>query len=348
MEHEHPQSRAPDAWRLFFEDPGALSVPWVESPFFEPLLAARGLSEEDRELARRFREDGYVILEDAIDPARIDAVVAEYPRLFAKDARFEGIPRHVREVFERDPTRKQDAWHVSEPVRALAADEKILAVLRLFYGREPIPFQTLNFLPGTQQSLHSDAMHFSSIPARFMCGVWVALEDATSENGPLRYVPGSHRFSETTLESLGLWGEEHTQQLGEGYARYEQYLEALVRLHDLPVKTATIRKGSAFVWAANLIHGGAPIRKAGSTRMSQVTHYYFENCVYYTPIFSNAALGEIYLRDVHDVRTGERVLHRLNGARLSLGPLPCGRSRVWRSDSVSAVQRWIRKYLGRI
>lgn len=337
-----------DGWHRYFEDPAALSIPWTESPFFETVLAARTQDPRERELARRFREDGYLILEGVVDPARIDAVVAEYPRLFAPGARFDGASRYVRELLSRDPTRKQDAWYVSEPVRALAADPGILKVLRFLYGREPIPFQTLNFLPGTQQSLHSDAMHFSSIPARFMCGVWVALEDATHENGPLRYVPGSHRFSEIGLEALGLWGEEDTAKLGASYAQYEQYLEALVRLHDLPVRTATMKKGSALVWAANLVHGGAPIEKPGATRMSQVTHYYFEDCIYYTPIFSNVALGEIFLRDVRDIRTGERVPHRLNGQKLSRAGLRSGRSRVWRSDSVSFVQRWIRKYLGRI
>ncbi len=337
-----------DGWRRYYEDPGAMNVPWIESPFFEPLLAASALDEGQRDLARRFRDDGYLILENVIDPARIDAVVAEYPRLFAPNARFEGASRYVRELLSKDPTRKQDAWFVSEPVRALAGDEKILEILRFLYGREPIPFQTLNFLPGTQQSLHSDAMHFSSIPAGFMCGVWVALEDATTENGPLRYVPGSHRFSRVELESLGLWAEEDTSKLGASYAQYEQYLEALVRLHDLPVHTLTIKKGSALIWAANLVHGGCPITKPDSTRMSQVTHYYFENCTYYTPIFSNLPLGEICLKDVRDVRTGQRVPHRLNGTQLARAGHRSGRSRIWRPDKVSVLQRWVRKYLGRL
>jgi hypothetical protein len=181
-----------------------------------------------------------------------------------------------------------------------------------------------------------------------MCGVWIALEDATSENGPLCYVPGSHRFSEVALESLGVWAELGAKSLGASYARYEEYLEALVRLHDLPVREATIKKGSVFVWAANLIHGGRPITRPGATRMSQVTHYYFENCVYYTPIFSNVALGEVHLRDVVDVRTGARVPHRLNGETLAIGGLGNDRCRLWRKESVSLLQRWIRKYLGRV
>ena len=45
------------------------------------------------------------------------------------------------------------------------------------YGREPFPFQTLNFPYGSRQHYHSDAVHFNSLPKGFMCGVWVALED---------------------------------------------------------------------------------------------------------------------------------------------------------------------------
>lgn len=312
--------------RRYLEDPRALSVPWVESPFFEQLLASRDLTPRQRQLARTYHDEGYVILEDVVPLDLVDRILSDYPRLFDPGARFEKAPREQRELLRRDPGRKQDAWFVCEPVRELAALPALLDVLRLLYGREPIPFQTLNFLPGTQQPIHSDAMHFSSVPARFLCGIWVALEDVTADNGPLQYIPGSHRFSEVQLESLGLWGEVPSNQLGETYRRYELYLEALVRLHGLPVRELTVPKGSALVWAANLLHGGAPIRAPGSTRRSQVTHYYFEDCVYYTPIFSNAALGELFLRTVHDLRTGEHVPHRLNGRDLEARPARHGRS----------------------
>jgi hypothetical protein len=70
--------------------------------------------------------------------------------------------------------------------------------------------------------------------------------------------------------------------------------------------------------------------------------------VYYTPIFSNVALGEIFLRDVRDIRTGERVPHRLNGTKLSSSRRRSGPTQIWRRGSVSLIQHWIRKYLGRL
>ena len=99
-------------------------------------------------------------------------------------------------VHQRDERRCQDLWDYSEPVRQFSCKENIISILETLYDRETIPFQTLNFKFGSQQRAHSDTIHFSSLPARFMCGVWVALEDINEENGPLFYYPGSHKTKE--------------------------------------------------------------------------------------------------------------------------------------------------------
>jgi ectoine hydroxylase-related dioxygenase (phytanoyl-CoA dioxygenase family) len=299
----------------FLRDPSAMNVPWTESPFFETCLAGMGLDAESERRARDFHASGYVVVEDLLEPAAIDAVLAVYPWLFDPSTRFDG-PRARVELLARDPNRRQDAWYVSPEVRRLACHPKVLALLRFLYGRAPIPFQTLDFLRGSQQPLHSDAIHFSSIPSRFMCGVWVALEDVDESNGPLMYAEGSHALGDRQLYELRLWPQEPGGPLGANYARYEDFVRALTEASSFPVRRLTCRKGAVLVWSANLLHGGMPILDPARTRKSQVTHYYFDDCIYYTPVHSNPAIGQLFLRDVYDIDRGRPVAHKVNGVEL--------------------------------
>ena len=86
----------------------------------------------------------------------------------------------------------QDALRDDADVRAIAANPAVLALLGKLIGRPAFPFQTLNFPVGIQQDAHSDPVHFSSLPERFMCGVWLAMEDVAEGSGPLFYHLGSH------------------------------------------------------------------------------------------------------------------------------------------------------------
>jgi hypothetical protein len=61
-------------------------------------------------------------------------------------------------------------------VRKLALTPRLHEALFAAYGRRSFPFQTINFREGSEQELHSDTIHFSSLPERFMCGVWIALQ----------------------------------------------------------------------------------------------------------------------------------------------------------------------------
>ncbi len=160
----------------------------------------------------------------------------------------------------------------------------------MLYGRRPIPFQTLDFKLGTQQALHSDAIHFTCLPARYMCGVWVALEDVDEGNGPLLYYPGSHRVSDLSPYDVGLSVEEQR------FDRHESVWHELMNDLGLEPVEYHAKKGDVLIWSSNILHGGKRVTREGSTRWSQVTHYYFENCIYYSPIYSDLFAGEYHLR----------------------------------------------------
>jgi hypothetical protein len=267
------------------------------SPFFERLLEREALDPEREAIVRSFAEKGYLVLDDlGIDDfdELADRVEADVASLH-DGGRFNRIA---------------DAYAVSDAVRALAASPRVLSILQSLYGRRPIPFQTLNFWRGSEQVTHSDAIHFHSFPRHFMCGVWVALEDTDDSNGALHYYPGSHRLPDHELVDLGLPSGKQF------YDGYETFVRQMIAESGLPKEKPHLKRGQAIVWAANLYHGGDAIADPTRTRKSQVTHYYFENCVYYTPLRSDIARGRVFARQIVDVATGRMEPLRFNGRRV--------------------------------
>ncbi|MEX2468657.1 MAG: phytanoyl-CoA dioxygenase family protein [Pseudohongiellaceae bacterium] len=195
------------------------------------------------------------------------------------------IWHHYDPAFRRgelSTTRVQDGWKLVDEVRQLATDSRVTTALAQLLGRKALPFQTLNFPVGTSQLAHSDTVHFSTIPAGYMAGVWVALEDIDEDNGPLAYYPGSHKLPYYGMHDLEL------EPGYENYRHYEQRIQDLIDEHSLQVEYGVVPKGTAIIWHANVLHGGAPQKDKGRSRHSQVTHYYFEGCRYYTPMESTA------------------------------------------------------------
>ncbi len=280
-----------------------MNMPWVDSPFFSQLLERSSLDDATKKLVQQFAEDGYVIFDPEIE---------DFDRL-AEDIIQNLTPEYLR----RQADRIQDAWTFNEPVKQIAVAPKVLSLLKVLYQREPIPFQTLSFYKGSQQKTHSDTIHFHSVPARFMCGVWVALEDVDSQNGPLHYYPKSQKLPIFDLHDIGL--NSYNREWQEFYPLYENFIEALAVSQGLEKVDVSLRKGQAIIWSANLLHGGSPILDYNRTRHSQVTHYFFSDCMYYTPMYSDPFINRLYLRSVQNIATGERVEPVYNGKKIEAG-----------------------------
>ena len=83
------------------------------------------------------------------------------------------------------------------------------------------------------------------------------------------------------------------------YREYEQYVRDLLSVSGMNEKIVNMKKGTALIMSANLLHGGSVIRDHNRTRFSQVTHYNFEGCDYYFhPFFSTPPLGKYVKRDL--------------------------------------------------
>jgi len=272
-------------------------VPRIESPIFASDTLT-DLSETERTIARDLNTYGYAVLDfpdDSIE-ARIERIKRSLSPRF--NIPFDD-PESDKTTGER---RIQDAWQFDEDVREIAANPAILELLKKLYGRAAFPFQTLNFPVGTQQGIHSDSVHFSSQPERFMCGVWLAMEDVSADAGPLFYLPGSHSWSIVTNAMIGRRG--FGSELDSAQAPFAKAWETLRDVNGATELPFLARKGQALIWAANLLHGGSKQNDPTLTRWSQVTHYFFDDCIYYTPAFSDEAIGELQTRELVSLADG--------------------------------------------
>jgi hypothetical protein len=274
-------------------------LPLIESPLFFKNLKDLGLSLLEKQIATSLYEKGYAVFDfpDADLSSRIDRIKDNLGPQYGIDL---SDPHSNKTVGGR---RTQDAWQFDEDVRAIASNQIVIDLLSKLYGRKAFPFQTLNFPVGTQQAAHSDSVHFSSLPERFMCGVWLAMEDVSTDAGPLFYYPGSHRWPIITNSVIGRRG--YGSDLASAQDPYGPAWKELCKAHEATSEIFTPKKGQALIWCANLLHGGSRQTNPKLTRWSQVTHYYFDDCIYYTPAFSDEAIGKLQLRDITAIHDGQ-------------------------------------------
>ena len=280
-------------------------IPLVESPFFDELLATSSMDAETLRIARQLREQGFAVIDfpDPDLPEMAGRIIRDLDGQYDWQAWRTGAVKSLR---------IQDAWTIQNDVRRIACNAAVLSLLSRLYGRSAFPFQTLNFPVGTQQQYHTDSVHFSSVPERFMCGVWVALEDVDLDRGPLLYFPGSHRWPIYTFEHLGI-NPDGQQGAGQSYPSFIGLWTKLVETHGIQPQRFLARRGQALIWLANLLHGGDRQTDVQLTRYSQVTHYYFDDCCYYTPLDSYPMFGRILFREPTDISTGETIRNKVAG-----------------------------------
>ncbi|MEO6216851.1 MAG: phytanoyl-CoA dioxygenase family protein [Sphingomonas sp.] len=267
-------------------------LPLIESPLFPLLKPSQGLTDEEERIANDLHERGYAVFD--FPDVDLDDRIARIKRNLGPRYRIDFDDPECNKT--AGECRLQDAWKFDEDVRAIAVNEAVLGLLDKLYGRRAFPFQTLNFPVGTQQDVHSDSVHFSSLPERFMCGVWLAMEDVGPDAGPLFYLPGSHRWPIVTNALVSRRG--FGSALSSAQDPYGPAWAALREAHGAQEEVFLAHKGQALIWCANLLHGGSRQTDPRRTRWSQVTHYYFDDCLYYTPAFSDEAVGRLALRNL--------------------------------------------------
>ncbi|MEM8499861.1 MAG: phytanoyl-CoA dioxygenase family protein [Pseudomonadota bacterium] len=258
---------------------------WTDRIDFEAELARRarleGWNPEDLALLDQWRRDGYVILPQAIAPQMIDAYRTELEAITAgKDcsllitgAKFAGQRQYCRDaVNPNDSIRIIDDYMFNEASRRLLFHPEIVGFLRKVFAAKPLLTQSLNFEYGSAQSYHQDTAFVRMTSPFKLAACWIALEDVQPGSGALKFVPGSHQWTDFLFSGAHTHYDEERDGIAE-LDRWQQWLENKISAHAIPAKHFIAKKGDVLIWHAGLAHGGGDIENTELTRRSLVAHY---------------------------------------------------------------------------
>ena len=244
-----------------------------------------------RERVSQSLRDGYVIIEQAVDHAAIDAYLCEFERAADTPSMLQiEVPMAGgRQPFTRDKSlipgsKVLDTGmltpHGGDTCLAPTVTEFLSAVFR----EKALAFQTLHFEVGSTQAIHQDTAYVvvKDEPLKLVAS-WIALQDVKAGSGELIYYIGGHRIPDYPYAG---GKSKHWNVERDGHAVHNEHLRYLAnqaRARQLPLGRFLPRKGDVLFWHADLPHGGSAITDPGSPRRSLVTHYCPISCMpYYT------------------------------------------------------------------
>lgn len=265
-------------------DPATL--PWLDRPEADIEDYVRGLggAAKDPELLieqlKSWRNNGYVLLPQAIEPELIDALLADVQELFDDCSKYsilvhsesKGI-RPAREFNPGDFTehhlRVLDFHNSSIAGKRISLHPKLVTILEHIFREPIVAMQSQTFIYGSEQTTRQDfASIVPQIPSH-LAATWVALEDVKPEAGPLGYFPGSHRVPKFDFgNGIFLTPESTKNEL-----HFRDHLEAECKKAGIEQRIFLPKKGDVLVWHGALAHLDTAQKDPSLTRRSFVTHY---------------------------------------------------------------------------
>lgn len=226
-------------------------------------------------LAAFHRENGWLVVEDALQPAEVDALNAETVdicrgRRGGFSDRWGPAPDPAALADLSDEACIARFLCIHEPqagsdlVHATMKHPQIVHVLQAVIGPNVKCMQAMLFIkasgkPG--QAWHQDEDY---IPTRdrSLTGAWIALDDAHIENGCLWVIPGSHKPGI-------LWPQ---------YAHNDKRFDCAFESYDFPYRDedavpVQVRRGSIVFFNGYLLHRSLPNVARTGFRRSLVNHY---------------------------------------------------------------------------
>ncbi|HFA49373.1 MAG TPA: phytanoyl-CoA dioxygenase [Bacteroidetes bacterium] len=259
-------------------------IPWLDVPGAAGMLPHnedfKKFSSEEQQQILHFIENGFMILKGFYKNGEIEKLNAEVERLL----------KEQKTGFNYTGRKIMDAYRFSDIIKnGFFNNKRLLKLLDFIMGKKTIPFQTINFIKGSEQRAHSDSIHMTTQPPGHLIATWTALEQVHQGNGPLFYYPGSHRLPYITTQEYDS-GNSYFFIGKNSNKKYEDKIAETIKEFGFQKKYFHADKGDVLIWHANLIHGGEAITQKGATRKSMVAHYFCEGVICYHEISQRPAL----------------------------------------------------------
>jgi ectoine hydroxylase-related dioxygenase (phytanoyl-CoA dioxygenase family) len=267
------------------------TLPWIDKKdadidaFVRQSKVAKELPYDLGEKMRFWRENGYVILEQAIPTSWEEQLWREAEELIEHHEKYKTLVRVDLPEYQAKPVQpvkdipkevlngpyiKFMDFHDNSAIgKKIMLHKNIVSFLEAVFGDKVIGMQSLLFKYGSQQATHQDfAYVVSEIPSH-LAAAWIALEDVHIDSGPLFYYPGSHNMAKFNFGNGIFFNGQSTLNPDD----FAKYLDQNCQKAGLEKQTLLIKKGDVLLWHAALAHGGDEIRNPALTRKSFVCHY---------------------------------------------------------------------------
>ncbi|MBI3959630.1 MAG: phytanoyl-CoA dioxygenase family protein [Chloroflexi bacterium] len=218
----------------------------------------------------RFDQQGYLVVNNAFTLDETHAALDGLLHLISgqvdgfKGVMYEhaaaGLP-----VEEMAPEQKQDyvrkfMWFekYDERLHRMAHHPRLLAALERIIGDTPFLFQDMALLKpphiGREKPWHQDHAYFELPLNARVVGCWIALDEATTENGCMIVIPATHRQGPVVHFKRRDWQicDTHVQNQG--------------------VTAIPLKPGGCLLFSS-LIHHGTPTNNSGLRRRAVQFHY---------------------------------------------------------------------------
>jgi phytanoyl-CoA hydroxylase len=216
-----------------------------------------------------YRENGYFIYENALTAEEVETLRQDATRICRDDS---GAIRGALPVGpddrDADVLSRYVCIHfphkISATMYSYLGHERMVEVLTTVIGPNVKCMQSMLFIkasgkPG--QAWHQDE-YFIPTRDRSLTGGWIALDDATVENGCLWVIPGSHKHGV-------IWPTHYQQD-----ARFDCTEEAFgFPYKDEDAIPVEVKAGSIVFFNGYLLHRSLPNYTQGQYRRALVNHY---------------------------------------------------------------------------